>query len=150
MRTKTSCLWTKSPAWPCIRTTARVWAHAHRPYSGLSLCKGEWRPREAGLTPALCNRIDRNTGGIVIAAKTAEALRILNQKIRDRELDKRYLAVVEGTPRPETGVLKGYLFKDAVKTAFSSEIRRRRAQRPAKRAIERSQSAAACRWWSVS
>ena len=44
------------------------------------------------------NRIDRNTGGIVIAAKTAEALRILNQKIRDRELDKRYLAVVEGTP----------------------------------------------------
>ena len=78
--------------------------------------KGEWRPREEqAFTPALCNRIDRNTGGIVIAAKTAEALRILNQKIRDRELDKRYLAVVEGTPRPETGVLKGYLFKDAVK-----------------------------------
>ena len=78
--------------------------------------KREWRPREENaFTPALCNRIDRNTGGIVIAAKTAEALRILNQKIRDRELDKRYLAVVEGTPRPETGVLKGYLFKDAVK-----------------------------------
>ena len=50
--------------------------------------KGEWRPREEqAFTPALCNRIDRNTGGIVIAAKTAEALRILNQKIRDRELD---------------------------------------------------------------
>ena len=78
--------------------------------------KKEWNPRdEHSFTPALCNRIDRNTGGIVIAAKTAEALRILNQKIRDRELDKRYLAVVEGTPRPETGVLKGYLFKDAVK-----------------------------------
>ena len=78
--------------------------------------KREWNPRwENAFTPALCNRIDRNTGGIVIAAKTAEALRILNQKIRDRELDKRYLAVVEGTPRPETGVLKGYLFKDAVK-----------------------------------
>ncbi len=47
--------------------------------------KGEWRPREEqAFTPALCNRIDRNTGGIVIAAKTAEALRILNQKIRDR------------------------------------------------------------------
>ena len=70
---------------------------------------GEWDPKaENAFTPALCNRIDRNTGGIVIAAKTAEALRILNQKIRDRELDKRYLAVVEGTPRPETGVLKGY------------------------------------------
>lgn len=78
--------------------------------------KGEYQPdAEQSFVPALCNRIDRNTGGIVIAAKTAEALRILNQKIRDRELDKRYLAVVEGTPRPETGVLKGYLFKDAVK-----------------------------------
>ncbi len=78
--------------------------------------KGEWKPRqENAFTPALCNRIDRNTGGIVIAAKTAEALRILNQKVRDRELDKRYLAVVEGTPRPPEGSLKGYLFKDARK-----------------------------------
>ncbi len=78
--------------------------------------KREWRPREEhSFTPALCNRIDRNTGGIVIAAKTAEALRVMNQKIKDRELDKRYLAIVEGTPKPREGVLKGYLFKDAVK-----------------------------------
>ncbi len=78
--------------------------------------KREWRPREENaFTPALCNRIDRNTGGIVIAAKTAEALRVMNQKIKDREIDKRYLAVVEGTPKPKSGVLKGYLFKDAVK-----------------------------------
>ena len=78
--------------------------------------KREWRPREENaFTPALCNRIDRNTGGIVIAAKTAEALRVMNQKIKDRELDKRYLAVVEGAPKPKTGVLRGYLFKDAVK-----------------------------------
>ena len=76
--------------------------------------KREWRPREENaFTPALCNRIDRNTGGIVIAAKTAEALRVMNQKIKDRELDKRYLAIVEGTPRPQKGSLKGYLFKDA-------------------------------------
>ncbi len=78
--------------------------------------KREWRPREENsFTPALCNRIDRNTGGIVIAAKTAEALRVMNQKIKDRELDKRYLAIVEGTPRPKEGSLKGYLFKDAKK-----------------------------------
>ena len=78
--------------------------------------KHEWRPREENaFTPALCNRIDRNTGGIVIAAKTAEALRVMNQKIKDRELDKRYLAIVEGTPKPKSGVLRGYLFKDAVK-----------------------------------
>ena len=78
--------------------------------------KKEWLPRgENAFVPALCNRIDRNTGGIVIAAKTAEALRVMNQKIKDRELDKRYLAIVEGTPKPARGSLKGYLFKDAKK-----------------------------------
>ena len=78
--------------------------------------KREWSPRgENSFVPSLCNRIDRNTGGIVIAAKTAEALRVMNQKIKDRELDKRYLAIVEGTPRPPRGSLRGYLFKDAKK-----------------------------------
>ena len=78
--------------------------------------KREWNPKwENAFTPALCNRIDRNTGGIVIAAKTAEGLRVMNQKIKDRELDKRYLAVVEGIPRSPRGSLKGYLFKDAKK-----------------------------------
>ncbi len=78
--------------------------------------KKEWRPREENaFAPALCNRIDRNTGGIVIAAKTAEALRILNQKIKDRELEKKYLCVVHGVPKPKEGRLEGYLFKDAVK-----------------------------------
>ena len=76
--------------------------------------KGEWKPREEhAFTPALCNRIDRNTGGIVIAAKNAEALRVLNQKIKDRELEKRYLCVVHGTPKPREGTLEGYIFKDA-------------------------------------
>ncbi len=78
--------------------------------------KRQWSPRgENSFAPALCNRIDRNTGGIVIAAKNAEALRILNQKIKDRELEKRYLAIVEGMPKPPSGSLKGYLFKDAKK-----------------------------------
>ena len=80
------------------------------------LLSGQWRPKEENaFAPALCNRIDRNTGGIVIAAKTAEALRVLNQKIRDRELDKRYLCAVQGVPRPPEGTLRGFLFKDAVK-----------------------------------
>ena len=78
--------------------------------------KREWRPREENsFAPALCNRIDRNTGGIVIAAKNAEALRIMNDKIKDREMDKRYLAVIHGTMKPESGELKGYIFKDAKK-----------------------------------
>ena len=78
--------------------------------------KKEWNPRgENAFAPALCNRIDRNTGGIVIAAKTAEALRVMNQKVKDRELDKRYLAIIEGVIRPKTGSLRGYLFKDSKK-----------------------------------
>ena len=78
--------------------------------------KGEWRPKEEhSFTPALCNRIDRNTGGIVIAAKNAEALRILNEKIRDREIEKYYLCAVCGRPKPDKGRLENELFKDAVK-----------------------------------
>ena len=38
---------------------------------------------------------------------------MLNQKIKDRELEKRYLCVVHGTPKPREGRLEGYLFKDA-------------------------------------
>lgn len=76
----------------------------------------EWRPRdENSFTPALCNRIDRNTSGIVIAAKNAEALRIMNEKIKAREIDKYYLTVVHGRPSPPSGLLEGYIFKDAVK-----------------------------------
>ena len=78
--------------------------------------KGEWKPKEENsFAPALCNRIDRNTGGIVIAAKNAEALRILNEKIRDREIEKFYLCAVSGRPRPASGRLENYLFKDAKK-----------------------------------
>jgi 23S rRNA pseudouridine955/2504/2580 synthase len=78
--------------------------------------KGEWRPKEENsFAPALCNRIDRNTGGIVIAAKNAEALRILNEKIRNREIEKYYLCAVQGRPKPREGRLENYIFKDAVK-----------------------------------
>ena len=78
--------------------------------------KGEYDPQsENSFAPALANRIDRNTGGIVIAAKNAEALKILCEKIKDRQIDKRYLCVVHGTPKPKTALLEGYLFKDSEK-----------------------------------
>lgn len=75
--------------------------------------KGEYRPEdEQSFAPALCNRIDRNTGGIVIAAKNAEALRVMNEKIKKREMDKFYLAAVHGIPKPEAATIKGWLIKD--------------------------------------
>ena len=73
--------------------------------------KGEYSPdRENSFVPSLVNRIDRNTGGIVIAAKNAESLRILNQKMKDRELHKFYLCVLIGRPKLQS-VLKGNTHK---------------------------------------
>ena len=84
--------------------------------------KREWNPRwENAFTPALCNRIDRNTGGIVIAAKNAETLRIINQKIRDREIDKRYLCITVGAPRPPQGEVSCFLLKDEKKKGLFSD-----------------------------
>jgi len=75
--------------------------------------KGEYKPdEENSFVPSLVNRIDRNTGGIVIAAKNAEALRILNEKMKNRELHKYYLCVVVGTPKNKSDTLTGYLVKD--------------------------------------
>ena len=75
--------------------------------------KREWNPKwENAFAPALCNRIDRNTGGIVIAAKNAEALRVLTAKIRNREITKKYLCAVVGTMSPAAGKLECFLLKD--------------------------------------
>lgn len=74
--------------------------------------KGEYSPKnEQSFVPALVNRIDRNTSGIVIAAKNAEALRILNQKLKDREVEKLYLCAVLGKPEPNAATLTAYLKK---------------------------------------
>jgi len=79
-----------------------------------TLQKGEWDPRgENSFAPALCNRIDRNTGGIVIAAKNAPSLRVMNSLIKERLIDKYYLCIVHGRPSPPAGRLEGQLFKDA-------------------------------------
>lgn len=75
---------------------------------------GSYDPEtEQSFTPALCNRIDRNTGGIVIAAKNAEALRVMNEKIRNNEVSKFYLCLVHGIPKPERATLHGYLRKNS-------------------------------------
>ena len=78
--------------------------------------KGEYNPQEeSSFAPALVNRIDRNTSGIVICAKTATALRVLNQKMKDRELHKLYLCVVHGKMDKKSDTLEGYLLKDEKK-----------------------------------
>ena len=78
--------------------------------------KKEWNPKwENAFAPALCNRIDRNTGGIVIAAKNAETLRIINEKIKSHEVEKSYLCITVGRPKPAEGKIEGFLLKDEAK-----------------------------------
>ena len=85
---------------------SHVWAYLYR--------NGEYKPdEEQSFAPALCNRIDRNTGGIVIAAKNAEALRVMNEKIRNDELSKFYLAAVHGHLPKRSDTLHGYLRKNS-------------------------------------
>lgn len=75
--------------------------------------KKEYNPTaENTFAPALCNRIDRNTGGIVIAAKNAATLRVVNALIRDRLIEKYYLCVIHGNISPKNGTIKSYLLKD--------------------------------------
>ena len=76
--------------------------------------KGEYDPEnEQSFAPALCNRIDRNTGGIVIAAKNAEALRVMNEKIKNDEIRKFYLCAVHGKMPKKSDTLTGYLKKNS-------------------------------------
>ena len=88
--------------------------------------KGEYNPEEEkSFSPALVNRIDRNTGGIVIAAKNAESLRIMNLKMKTRELEKYYLCLIHGKPKLESDTLTGYITKNESKnkvTVFKKQI----------------------------
>lgn len=74
----------------------------------------EYNPEnENSFSPALVNRIDRNTSGIVIAAKNAETLRILNQKMKSREIKKSYICITCGAPAKKSETLQGYLEKNS-------------------------------------
>ena len=86
------------------------------------VAQGEYNPAdEQSFAPALCNRIDRNTGGMVIAAKDAEALRVMNEMIREDELSKFYLCLVHGHVERDRATLHGYLRKDSAKNQVRVE-----------------------------
>ena len=59
-----------------------------------------------------CHRLDRNTKGLIIFAKNNEALNILLEKFKNKEIEKHYLAHVYGIPQKNHELLKAYLFKD--------------------------------------
>lgn len=59
-----------------------------------------------------CHRLDRNTTGLLIFAKNKDALDILLQKFKNREIEKHYKAMVYGIPNIKGQTLEAYLFKD--------------------------------------
>ena len=76
--------------------------------------KGEYSPeKENSFSPALCNRIDYNTSGICIAGKNAESLRMLNEKIKHREIRRYYICITCGIPSPQKGEIETRLMKNA-------------------------------------
>ena len=75
--------------------------------------KGEYNPdSDLTFSPTLAHRIDKNTMGLVIAAKNAEALRVLNEKIKYKEIRKFYLCIVTGHVYKEETTLTAYHLKD--------------------------------------
>lgn len=81
--------------------------------------KGEYDPtKEHSFSPAFCNRLDRNTSGIIIGAKNAAALRIINEKIRSREIKKYYLCIAEGDME-NSGSLSAYLTRGEKKVSVT-------------------------------
>ena len=66
--------------------------------------------------PALCHRIDRNTGGLVVLAKDPKTLNIMEEKFRRHEVRKTYHCIVNGIPKKASRELAGYLWKDRSKS----------------------------------
>lgn len=79
---------------------------------------------EQSFTPALCNRLDRNTEGLVIGAKTAAALRCLNEKIRLGEVEKEYLCITVGAPPKRSDTVTAYHRRQEGHSAEFSEVPR--------------------------
>ena len=82
---------------------------------GYLLESGQMAPESlAGFTPGVCNRLDRNTSGLVIGAKTLAAAQEIGRLLKERRAGKYYLALVKGrVTRKER--IRGWLTKDETK-----------------------------------
>lgn len=86
-------------------------------FLGYLQLQGKWKPGDA-VTPSVCNRLDRNTSGLVIAGKSIRGLQKMSELLRGRSLEKYYLTIVEGVvKKPDT--IRGFLKKDKEKNKVS-------------------------------
>lgn len=68
------------------------------------------------ITPSLCHRLDRNTGGLVVIAKNEPALKTMLKLIKDKEIKKFYLCYVKGRMEKKSDELRAFLLKDETKS----------------------------------
>lgn len=74
--------------------------------------KGEYNPRlEKTFTPSICNRLDRNTSGIIIGAKNYASLKMINDSIKKGNVNKYYKTIVKGIIKKDE-TIEGYLIKN--------------------------------------
>ncbi len=87
---------------------------------------GEYLPGDpSSFAPALCHRLDRNTGGLVMIAKNQASLDMILEKMESREIKKYYLCMVKGRLEKKTAQLRGWLIKDENKSrVFISDVKK--------------------------
>ena len=109
---------------------------------------GEYDPDSSVFTPALCNRLDRNTEGIVIAGKSRAATEAVNRTIREDRLIKEYRAVTTGKI-PENGVYDAFLKKNQETNRVNISSREREEYVPIRTEIRLLRSSEGLNYWAV-
>lgn len=86
---------------------------------GYLIQSGQYNPKaEQSFTPSICHRLDRNTTGLVIAAKSSKGARLVNDAIAQHQIQKEYLALC--SPKPQTGDYDLWLKKEGTKAVVKN------------------------------
>ena len=89
------------------------------------------------LRPGIVHRLDRDTSGVILVAKNDAAHQALARQLKERAVDKTYLALVEGTPKPAEGVIDAPIARDPRRRQRMAVVAGGRASVTAYRVIER-------------
>ena len=89
------------------------------------------------IRPGIVHRLDKDTSGLMIAAKTQFAHNRLSQQIKDREVSKGYMALVEGAPSPESGMIEVPIGRDTRRRTRMAVVPGGRESRTGYRLLER-------------
>jgi len=78
----------------------------------LNHCKGQLAAQAGAIRPGVVHRLDKETSGVILFAKSDQAYQVLTRMFAERELDKQYLALVKRVPRLKAGTIKEAIARD--------------------------------------